>query len=203
KPRQRAGAVCVLRSGKGRRDFARLGAPPIPRPTNRSARAFGRGVRVVPQVHREEGSRLKRQEDPMSHMTSPADLFVHELQDVYFAEQKLTTVLPKLAEEVNDPELTEAFRHHLEETRQHVANLEQVFAGLGVPARGEKCPGVEGIAEEHDTFVNENEPSDEVLDMFVTGAAARAEHYEIAAYTGLIEMADSLGDTNAKELLEQ
>ena len=158
---------------------------------------------MVPQVHREEASRLKRQEDPMSQMTSPADLFVHELQDVYFAEQKLTTVLPKLAEEVNDPELTEAFRHHLEETRQHVANLEQVFAGLGVPARGEECPGIEGIAEEHDTFVNENEPSDEVLDMFVTGAAARAEHYEIAAYTGLIEMADSLGDANAKELLEQ
>ena len=58
----------------------------------------------------------------MSQMTTPADLFVHELQDVYFAERTLTKVLPKLADEVNDEELTEAFRHHLDETRQHVAN---------------------------------------------------------------------------------
>src|SRR6059058_1571675 len=94
-------------------------------------------------------------------MTTPTDLFVHELQDVYFAEQTLTKVLPKLADEVNDEELTEAFRHHLDETRQHVANLEQVFAGLGVSARGAKCPGIEGITEEHDMFMQENDPSDE------------------------------------------
>ncbi|TML21903.1 MAG: ferritin-like domain-containing protein [Actinobacteria bacterium] len=139
----------------------------------------------------------------MSQMTTPADLFVHELQDVYFAERTLTKVLPKLADEVNDEELTEAFRHHLDETRQHVANLEQVFAGLGVSARGAKCPGIEGITEEHDMFMQENDPSDEVRDMFVTGAAARTEHYEIAAYTGLVGMARSLGDRNAQELLEE
>ena len=139
----------------------------------------------------------------MSQMTTPADLFVHELQDVYFAERTLTKVLPKLADEVNDEELTEAFRHHLDETRQHVANLEQVFAGLGVSARSAKCPGIEGITEEHDMFMQENDPSDEVRDMFVTGAAARTEHYEIAAYTGLVGMARSLGDRNAQELLEE
>lgn len=139
----------------------------------------------------------------MSQLTTPEELFTHELQDLYYAEQKLTKVLPKLAAEVSDAELAEAFQHHLEETRQHVANLEQVFDELGVPARGEKCPGIEGIAEEHDVFVSENEASEDVLDMFVTGAAARAEHYEIAAYTGLVGMADTLGETRAKELLEE
>ena len=139
----------------------------------------------------------------MSQLTTPEELFTHELQDLYYAEQKLTKVLPKLAAEVSDAELAEAFQHHLEETRQHVANLEQVFDELGVPARGERCPGIEGIAEEHDVFVSENEASEDVLDMFVTGAAARAEHYEIAAYTGLVGMADTLGETRAKELLEE
>jgi ferritin-like metal-binding protein YciE len=137
----------------------------------------------------------------MPQMTSPEDLFVHELQDVYYAEQTLTKVLPKLAEEVSDDELSEAFEHHLEETRQQVSNLEQVFKGLGVPAKGEKCPGIDGIKEEHDTFVEENEPTEDILDVFVTGAAARTEHYEIAAYTGLIGMAESLGNAEAAELL--
>jgi len=136
-------------------------------------------------------------------MTSPEDLFEHELQDIYYAEQTLTKVLPKLAEEVNDPEFTEALEKHLDETKQHVANLEQVFEAIGIPAKGEKCPGIDGIKEEHDTFLEENDPSGELLDLFVTGAASRTEHYEIAAYTGLIGMAESMGETKAAELLEK
>jgi ferritin-like metal-binding protein YciE len=139
----------------------------------------------------------------MPQMTSPQDLFVHELQDVYYAENTLTKVLPKLAEEVTDDELTKAFEHHLDETRQQIDNLEEIFEGLGLKAQGEKCPGIDGIKEEHDSFMKENEPSEGLLDVFVTGAAARTEHYEIAAYTGLIGMAKSLGDTKAAELLEE
>jgi ferritin-like metal-binding protein YciE len=134
-------------------------------------------------------------------MTSPEDLFVHELEDIYYAEKTLTKVLPKLAKEVADPEFTEALEKHLDETKQHVTNLEQVFEQIGVPAKGEKCPGIDGIKEEHDTFVEENDASDDVLDLFVTGAASRTEHYEIAAYTGLITMAESIGETRAAELL--
>jgi ferritin-like metal-binding protein YciE len=136
-------------------------------------------------------------------MTSPEDLFVHELQDVYYAEQQLTKVLPKLAQEVTDDEFSEALEEHLEETKEHVSNLEQVFQELGVPAKGEQCPGIDGIKEEHDTFLEENDPNDDVLDLFVTGAAARTEHYEIAAYTGLVGMAESMGATKAVELLQE
>jgi ferritin-like metal-binding protein YciE len=134
-------------------------------------------------------------------MTSPEDLFVHELEDVYYAEKTLTNVLPKLAQEVSDEEFTEALQKHLDETKEHVANLEQVFEEIGMPAKGEKCPGIDGIKEEHDTFVRENDPSEELLDLFVTGAASRTEHYEIAAYTGLIGMAESIGEKKAAELL--
>jgi ferritin-like metal-binding protein YciE len=136
-------------------------------------------------------------------MTSPEDLFVHELEDVYYAEKTLTNVLPKLAQEVNDREFTEALQKHLDETKEHVANLEQVFQELGMPAKGEKCPGIDGIKEEHDKFLEENEPSGELLDLFVTGAASRTEHYEIAAYTGLVGMAELMGAKKATELLQK
>jgi ferritin-like metal-binding protein YciE len=136
-------------------------------------------------------------------MTSPQDLFVHELEDLYYAEKTLTKVLPKLAQEVTDEKFTEALQKHLDETKQHVVNLERVFEGLGLPAQGEKCPGIDGIKEEHDVFMQENDPSDELLDLFVTGAAARTEHYEIAAYNGLIGMAESLGDRKAAGILEK
>ena len=139
----------------------------------------------------------------MSVMSSPRELFLHELGDLLYAEQSLTKVLPELAEQSSDTELREAFQHHLEETRKHIENLEQVFARLGEKPKAERCPGIEGLRKEHDDFVSEESPSPEILDLFNTGAAARTEHYEIAAYTGLITMARSLGQTEAIGLLEQ
>ncbi|MGH3135596.1 MAG: ferritin-like domain-containing protein [Gaiellaceae bacterium] len=139
----------------------------------------------------------------MSQLTSPKELFVHELQDMYYAEKTLTKVLPKLAREATDRELSKAFTHHLDETRGQVENLEQVFKNIGKAATAKQCPGIEGIREEHDHFLEENDPSEEMLDVFLTGAAARAEHYEIAAYTGLIDKARALGERDSVELLQE
>jgi ferritin-like metal-binding protein YciE len=139
----------------------------------------------------------------MATMTAPRELFIHELQDVYYAEQQLVKRLPKMVDEAADSELSGGFQKHLEETKQHVANLEQVFSEMGQKPKGERCPGIEGIAEEHDLFMRETKPSPEVADMFLTGAAARVEHYEIAAYNGLIAMAKGLGETRAADLLKQ
>jgi ferritin-like metal-binding protein YciE len=136
-------------------------------------------------------------------MTSPRELFVHELKDVYYAEKTLTKVLPELAREASDRELTKAFQHHLDETRGQIENLEQVFENLGRRAEGEQCPGIDGIKEEHDTFMEEHDTSTEVKDMFLTGAASRAEHYEIAAYTGLIGKARALGERESVKLLQE
>jgi len=138
----------------------------------------------------------------MPVMNSPKELFVHELQDMYYAEKTLTKVLPKLASEATDPELSKAFQHHLTQTRGQVENLERVFKNLGKRAEGKTCPGIDGIKEEHDSFMEENDPSARVLDVFLTGAAARAEHYEIAAYTGLIAQAKALGERESAELLD-
>lgn len=139
----------------------------------------------------------------MPAVTSPEQLFEHELQDMYYAEKALTTVLPKLAEEASDRELSRAFTSHLEETEKQVANLEKVFKQLGKRPEAHPCAGIEGIKKEHDDFLKENSPSSEMLDAFLTGAASRTEHYEIAAYTGLVSQARALKERGAVALLQE
>jgi ferritin-like metal-binding protein YciE len=136
-------------------------------------------------------------------MSDPRELFLHELGDVLYAEQTLVKTLPKLAEEASDEELTLGFEEHLEETRQHVKNIERAFEQLGEQPSAEKCPGIDGIKKEHDDFVAKESPSQDVLDSFLTGAGARTEHYEIAAYEGLVTMAEAMGESQIVELLSE
>jgi ferritin-like metal-binding protein YciE len=175
---------------------------PLRRATKHRVFAPDRAVVGTSSAHAAPHANAEEEEMPAT-MTSPEELFVHELEDVYYAEKTLTKVLPTLVQEVSDQEFSDALQKHLDETKEQVANLEQVFKELGMPAKGEKCPGIDGIKEEHDTFLEENDPSDELLDLFVTGAAARTEHYEIAAYTGLVGMAESMGAKKAAELLQE
>jgi len=136
-------------------------------------------------------------------MNDPRELFLHELKDVYFAENALVKALPEMISEASDKELSQGLDHHLSETRQQVKNLEKVFKALGEKAEGERCPGIEGIKAEHDEFMKKERPSAEICDMFLTGAAARTEHYEIAAYNGLVTMARGLGEADCATLLDE
>ena len=138
-----------------------------------------------------------------STMSDPRDLFLHELGDVLYAERTLVKALPTLQEEASDEELRMGFEEHLEETRQHVKNVEQAFEKLGEKPTAEKCPGIDGIKKEHDEFVAKESPSQDVLDSFLTGAGSRTEHYEIAAYEGLVTMAEAMGETDVAELLKE
>lgn len=139
----------------------------------------------------------------MSEMTNPRELFLHELGDVLYAERMLVKVLPELQKEASDDELAQAFEHHLEQTKQHVANVEKAFEALGETAKAEKCPGIEGLKKEHDEFVEQESPSPDVLDAFLTGAGARTEHYEIAAYEGLVIAAKAMGEDDVADLLSE
>jgi ferritin-like metal-binding protein YciE len=139
----------------------------------------------------------------MSRIAEPRELFLAELADVYYTEKTLEAVLPKLAEEASDRELARGFEQHRRQTKGHIQNLEKVFRSLGESVKAEPCPGIEGLKEEHDKFMEEHQPSAEICDMFLTGAAARAEHYEIAAYTGLATMATALGEREASKLLRE
>jgi ferritin-like metal-binding protein YciE len=136
-------------------------------------------------------------------MSDPRALFLHELGDVLYAERTLVKMLPKLQEEASDEELAVGFEEHLDQTRQHVKNVEQAFESLGEKPTAEKCPAIEGIKQEHDDFVANESPSQDVLDSFLTGAGARTEHYEIAAYEGLVTMAEAMGETEVVELLTE
>ena len=136
-------------------------------------------------------------------MADPRELFIEELGDLLYAERAIEKTLPKLAKEATDPELREGFEHHLDETREQIANLEQVFEELGEKPKAQKCPGIEGIKAEHDEFMKGHDPSEKIRDMFLTGAAARTEHYEIAAYSGLITMAEQIEGGRCVELLQE
>jgi ferritin-like metal-binding protein YciE len=138
----------------------------------------------------------------MSEIRTPRDLFLHELGDILYVERKLVDeVLPKLVGEVESAEFRKGLERHLEQTKGHITNLEQVFDLLGEEPKAEKCIGFEGLKKEHEELVGEADPS--LIDLIDTGAATRTEHYEIAAYSGLMEMARSLGETDAVSLLEE
>ena len=138
----------------------------------------------------------------MPDITSPRELFLHELGDILYVERKLAReTLPKLIEEVNDEEFTAGLESHLKETRQHVSNVEKVFELLGEEPHEEECVGFEGLKMEHDQLVEETSPR--LIDLVDAGAAARTENYEIAAYEGLRRMAKGLGEDEAVELLDK
>lgn len=131
------------------------------------------------------------------------ELYVDELRDIYNAEQQLTKALPKMAKAATSEELRAGFEEHLEQTRGHVQRLEQIFDDLGEKPTGKKCKGMEGLIEEGDEMIEEEELEDEVLDAGLISAAQRVEHYEIAAYGCVRTYADILGEKEAGSLLEE
>ncbi len=133
----------------------------------------------------------------------PSDLFAHELGDVLYVERSLAKTLPQLADEATHRPLQTALRKHLKETEQHVKNVEAAFEAIGRRPKAETSRGFDGIKAEHDEFISDRRPSSAMLDMYLTGAAARTEHYEIAAYTGLLTIADALGEKKAATLLRK
>src|SRR6185437_6829881 len=168
-------------------------------PVTRVRRRPCRGEMPHPSAHPPE----TRGDYVSTKMSEPRELFLHELGDVLYAERTLVKTLPKLQEEASDEELALGFEEHLDETQQHVKNVELAFEKLGEKPTAEKCPGIEGIKQEHDDFVSKESPSQDVLDSFLTGAGARTEHYEIAAYEGLVTMAEAMGEMEVVELLTE
>jgi ferritin-like metal-binding protein YciE len=130
------------------------------------------------------------------------DLFVHTLQDIYYAEQQITKALPKMISKVTTPELKQGFEKHLAETRNQIKRLEQVFQLHGQPAKAVTCPAIDGIIEEANEILGDAKDPD-VLDAAAAAAAQAVEHYEIARYGTLIAWARELGRDDCASLLEQ
>ena len=138
----------------------------------------------------------------MPEITTPRDLFLHELGDILYVERALAEeTLPKLIDEVEDKDFRGGLEAHLEQSRQHVANVEEVFELLGEEPQVEKCIGFEGLKKEHDQLLQETAQA--LVDIVDVGAAARTENYEIAAYEGLRRMAKAMGEDGAVALLDE
>jgi ferritin-like metal-binding protein YciE len=128
------------------------------------------------------------------------DLFLHGLQDIYYAEKQIVKSLPKLIDKATNRDLTQGLKAHLQETEKQVERLEQVFKKLGQQAKGVHCPAIDGLITEADELAAEVEDK-EVLDAAIVGAAQSVEHYEIARYGTLIAWAEALGHDDLVRLL--
>jgi ferritin-like metal-binding protein YciE len=129
------------------------------------------------------------------------DLYVHELKDLYSAENQLIKALPKMAKAAANRQLTAAFDQHLEQTRRHAKRLEQILKSHDESTRAPKCEGMEGLIAEGDKMAKED-AEDEVRDAGLISAAQRVEHYEIAGYGCARTYAQLLGDTKGARLLD-
>jgi ferritin-like metal-binding protein YciE len=137
-------------------------------------------------------------------LESLRELFIEELQDLYSAENQILEALPKMIEEASSPELKAGFSQHLEQTRNQVTRLDQIFDQLGkdVDRKDKTCKGMKGIIKDNEDLLDEDaEP--EVLDAGMISGAQRVEHYEIAGYGTVRTYAQLLGRQDWARLLEQ
>lgn len=130
------------------------------------------------------------------------ELYIEELKDLYSAENQLVKALPKLAKAATSPELRSGFEEHLEQTQGHVERLEKIFKALDESPKGKKCAGMEGLVQEGSEVMAEDFEG-AVMDAALIGAAQRVEHYEIAAYGTVRELAEILGEPDQASLLQQ
>jgi ferritin-like metal-binding protein YciE len=142
------------------------------------------------QITEQDGEKLK-------------ELFVDGLKDIYWAEKNLAKALVKLAKNATSEELRSAFELHTTQTEQHVATVEQVFEIVGEKAQAKKCAAMEGLIEEANEIIESTEKGTLVRDCGLIMAAQKVEHYEIASYGTLRNIARTLGYDEAAELLQQ
>jgi len=137
-----------------------------------------------------------------SKVDSLHELFVHELKDIYSAEKQLLTALPKMIKAATTSELKEAFEEHLEVTKAQVERLEQVFSLIDVTPQARKCEAMEGLIAESEDVIRET-TSTVVRDAALIVTAQKVEHYEIAAYGSVRTFANTLGYSDAADLLQE
>lgn len=128
---------------------------------------------------------------------------IEGLKDIYWAENKLLKAIPKMQKEATTVQLEKTLGAHLEITRDQIQRLDQIFDKLGVRAVGKKCEGMQGLIEEGEDVIDETEEGSVTRDVGIIVSAQKIEHYEIAAYGGLAQLARTMGHDDIAELLDQ
>lgn len=145
-----------------------------------------------------KGITPKSKEEITSALTK---LFVDEIKDIYWAEKHLTKALPKMEKAATSDVLKKAFATHLKQTNGHVARLEKVFKLLGQKVQAKKCEAMAGLVEEAASIIEDTEKGTATRDVGLIMAAQKVEHYEIATYGSLAQLAKTLGNEEIKNIL--
>ena len=149
------------------------------------------------------GSSAAMSEKQQQTNTMLEKFMIDSLKDIYWAEKHLTKALPKLQKAATSEELKQALQDHLTVTEEQVARVEQVFELLGKKAQAKKCEAMEGLSKEADTVVEDTEAGTSTRDVAIIIACQKVEHYEIATYGGLTQLANTMGLTEVADLLGQ
>ena len=156
----------------------------------------------------EKKSTAKGKENTSATKTSPEnqsallELFVDGIKDIYWAEKHLTKALPKMQKAATSEELQDAFETHLTQTKEQVTRLEQIFELLEEKVQGKKCEAMEGLVSEGESIIEDTDEGTATRDVGLILAAQKIEHYEIASYGGLAQLAKTLGREDISEILE-
>ena len=138
-----------------------------------------------------------------SEETMLKELFIDELKDIYWAEKHLTKALPKMKKAATSEELANAFEEHLAVTEEQVGRLEEVFEMLDMTPRAKKCEAMAGLVEEAQGIMEDLPKGTAVRDAGLIIAGQKVEHYEIAAYGSLVQLAKTMGENEIADLLQQ
>lgn len=131
------------------------------------------------------------------------DFFVDAVKDLYWAEKHLTKALPKMQDAATTSELKSAIEEHLAQTEEQVTRLEKVFELLGEKPQAKKCDAMEGLVKEGETVIEETEEGSLTRDVGIIASAQKVEHYEIASYGTLVQLAMTMGLPEIAEILNQ
>jgi ferritin-like metal-binding protein YciE len=131
------------------------------------------------------------------------DKFLHELKDIYDAEHQFLQGQELMLRNANDGTLKQMITQHIDQTRQQISNLEQVFSLIGEKAERVMCDGAKGIVSEGQKSMKEASGSPDIMDLTILGGASKVEHYEISTYRGLVAGAQLMGQRDVLNLLQQ
>lgn len=140
---------------------------------------------------------------PYNEESKLKELFVEELKDIYSAEKQLTKALPKMAKAATSEELRNAFENHLAQTEEQIGRVEEVFELLEMTPRAKKCEGMAGMIEEGQQAIEDTDTGTATRDAALIIAAQKVEHYEIASYGSLVQLAKTIGLNEAVDLLQE
>ena len=155
------------------------------------------------QTKPSNGKSSKTENGSVNENSQLDKLFIDSLKDIYWAEKHLTKTLPKMKKKATTDDLKSAIEEHLAQTEEHVSRLERVFEICGKKAQAKKCDAMEGLTKEADSIIEETEANTMTRDAGIIMAAQKVEHYEIATYGSLVQLAKTLGMNDAAEILHQ